>query len=190
MKKTYISTLIVLALFSIVFAVEGNAQSFKDLDKIPHDISYYRESRVTPPLVKVLYGRPSKNNQDVFGNLVPYNQIWRTGHNEATEVKFYQDVYFGDQKVEAGTYVLYAIPTETEWELILNSDLDVWGAFQYNPEHDVARIKVPSKTAETLDVFSISFNKKNDLVLMNLGWDATRVAIPLKFKAQHYVAKR
>jgi hypothetical protein len=169
-------------------SVNIHAQGYTAKDEIPHDISYYRESRATPPLIKVLYGRPSKNNQEVFGNLIPYGEIWRTGHNEATEIKFYKDVKFGSVTVPAGTYVLLSIPGEKEWELILSSNLDVWGAFQYNPTFDVARVTVPVSKAEPLETFSISFKKVKNNIQMLLGWDATRIKVPLNFKNQKYLA--
>ena len=132
MVKLHISTVISLFLI-LFFTSEARGQGFVAVDDIPHDISYYRESKITPPLAKVLYGRPQKNDGEVFGNLVPYNKLWRTGANEATEVKFYKDVEFGNCKVKAGTYVLVTIPGEDDWLVILNSQTDVWGSFQYNP---------------------------------------------------------
>lgn len=187
MNKTYITTVLVFVL-CVVFTFEGQAQGFTSLDKTPHDISYFRETRATPPLVKVLYGRPSKKNQKVFGNVVPYGKIWRTGHNEATEIKFYKDVNFGGKTVSAGTYVLLSIPGEKEWVIILSSNTDVWGAFQYDPTFDVAKVTVPVSKAESLETFSISFKKKNNKIEMLLGWEATRIKVPLEFKKQRYFA--
>ena len=179
-KLEYVAILIFLAIVTI--APTCVAQTFKGIDKVPHDISYYRESRITQPLVKVLYGRPSKSEQAVFGDLVPYGEVWRTGYNEATEVQFYKDVQFGDKKVAAGTYVLITIPGEDEWKVILNSQLDTWGAFQYDPIFNVAEITVPSSKAEELETFSIAFKRKSEKIQMVLGWDTTRVTIPLQFK--------
>lgn len=183
MVKHYIST--VISLFLLLFFVsETKAQGFVPVDDIPHDISYYRESKITPPLAKVLYGRPQKNDVEVFGNLVPYNKIWRTGANEATEVKFYTDVEFGNCKVKAGTYVLITIPGKDDWQVILNSQTDVWGSFQYNPIFNVAEIAVPVKRGEPLETFTITFKEKNDATKMMLGWDNIRVNIPLKFERE------
>lgn len=187
MNKTYITTVLVLVI-CMIFTFEGQAQGSTSLDKIPHDISYFRETRATPPLVKVLYGRPSKNDQKIFGNVVPYGEIWRTGYNEATEIKFYKDVNFGGKTVSAGTYVLLSIPGEKEWVIILSSNTDVWGAFQYDPTFDVAKVTVPVSEAESLETFSISFKKKNNKIEMLLGWDATRIKVPLEFKNQRYFA--
>jgi hypothetical protein len=189
MNKPNIKLVITLVLIAILFVIESSAQGFKGLDKAPHDISYYRTSMISVPMVKVIYGRPQKNGKEVFGNTVAYDEIWRTGANEATEVKFYQDIVFGDVQVEAGTYVLYTIPGEREWEIILSSNLDVLGAFQYDPLFDVARIKVTSKKAEVLENFSINFKEKNENVQMVLGWDTTRVYIPITLSKNEDYAK-
>ncbi|MDX5584965.1 MAG: DUF2911 domain-containing protein [Aureibaculum sp.] len=190
MKKLYNFSIITITFLFTLFVSESQAQNFNALDKTPHDISYYRMSRVTPPLVKVLYGRPQKNGKEVFGKIVPFNKIWRTGANEATEIKFYKDVLFGDTLVAAGTYVLLTIPGKDEWEVILNSNLDVIGAFQYNPAFDVAKIKVPSCNAETLESFSIGFKNKGENLQMVLGWDNTRVKIPLHFEEESVFVER
>jgi len=127
-----------------------------------------------------LYGRPQKQGRKVFGELVPYNKIWGVGANEATEIRFYTDVVFGDQKVNAGTYVLYAIPDKSEWILILNSNLDVWGTYEYEQKYDVARVKVKVSRAEPIEAFSIGFKDKKKYIRMTLAWDTTRVSIPIK----------
>ena len=183
---------ILIAFAIIVFTLKTEAQGFKGLDNIPHDIAYYRESNVTTPLVKVLYGRPTNSeNQEVFGNQIPYNEIWRTGANEATEIKLYNDVVIGGELVTAGTYVLVTIPGENEWEVILSSNTDVLGAFQYNPVFDVIRVKIPVDKAEKLATFSIGFKKvEAQTILMVLGWGSTRVKVPLNFKHEtSYFAK-
>ena len=188
MKKN--SLLIMLFTFALLFFGQPVlSQSFQEIDKDPMDISYYRESRATKPLIKVIYGRPQKDNEDVFGNKVTYGKVWRTGANEATEVKFYQDIVFGGVTVPAGEYVLYTIPGEKEWEIILSSNLDVLGAFQYDPVFDVARVKAHSAKAEMLEYFSIAFKEKGDDVQMVLGWDTTRVKIPIAFVNRGQYAK-
>ena len=191
MRKSYYSITTTFLLFALLLIASNSySQSFKDVDSAPHDISYYRVNRVTPPLVKVLYGRPKKNNKVVFGNLVPYGKIWRTGANEATEVRFYKDVQFGTTKVTAGTYTLFTIPNKDTWEIILSSKLDVLGAFQYDPTFDVARISVTVTKAEPLESFSIAFKNVEDNVQMVLAWDTARIKIPLHFKEESAVVKR
>ena len=180
MKKYYlhIAFLFIFSLFSVHTI---KAQDFGNLDKSPHDIAYYRVNKITAPLIKVLYGRPQKNGRDLFGSLIPYGEIWRVGANEATEIRFYQDVTFGNEKVKAGTYVLYAIPNETEWTLILNSNIDAWGANDYNEKFDVARAKAKVSKAEFLEAFSIGFKSKGKNANMVMAWDITRVTVPIKF---------
>lgn len=189
MKPKTVLKIVIFLLIAMLLKTNMSAQNFKDLDESPQDIAYYRVNRVTPPLVKVIYGRPQKKGQKVFGNLVQYGKIWKTGANEATEIKFYQDILFGDVKVPAGTYVLLTIPGEKEWEVILSSNLDVWGAYQYNPLFDVAKITIPSSKAESIEVFSIAFKEKKDLLQMVLAWDSTRIKIPIRLKFNELYAK-
>ncbi len=167
------------ALIVFGFSNQISAQKFNQLDKSPIDITYLRKSN-SKPVVKVVYGRPSKNSMSVFGNEIPYGEIWRTGSNEATEVRFYKDIKFGNKFVKAGTYILHAIPGEKEWTIILNSNTDTWGAFFYDESKDVARIKVPIKKIKELDVFSIAFKKSFKSTYMVLAWDSTQINIPLE----------
>lgn len=188
MKKLVKKTVVLIFVLS---SMSSFSQSFQPVDEVPHDITYYRESRVTAPLVKVIYGRPSvQEGVEVFGNSIPFNEIWRTGANEATELKIYQDVVIGTTKLKAGTYVLYTVPGEKEWEIILSSQSDVLGAFQYDPIFDVAKIKVSVKKAEPLKTFSIAFKKADEnTVQMVLAWGSTRVKVPMAFSQDEYLAK-
>lgn len=179
MKKLTLNTALFLLLI-LLGTFEGRAQNFKDLDSSPHDIVYFRANKISPPVIKVLYGRPQKNGRNIFGEVVPYGKIWSVGANEATEVVFYEDVLFGDQKVKAGTYVLYAIPDQKEWTLILSSNTDVWGTYEYEQKYDVARMKAKVSQAEFLEAFSIGFKEKGKYVNMVLAWDTTRITAPIK----------
>ena len=112
--------------------------------------------------------------------MIPYGEVWRVGDNEATEIRFYQDVVFGEQNVKKGTYVLYAIPAENEWTLILNSNIDAWGTSDYSENYDVARAKAKVSRAEPLEAFSIGFKNKGKYVNMVLAWDTTRITTSIK----------
>ena len=142
MKK--IITLFTLALL-FTFSNEITAQELKfpGLDKSPLDISIYPR-RENPKLIKVVYGRPYLKGRKIGTELAVYGKIWRTGANEATEVTFYKDATVGGKQVKAGTYVLHTIPGEKEWTVILNSNLNVWGAYQHDASKDVAKFTVPS----------------------------------------------
>lgn len=177
-------TILFLAIaFISAFATDVNAQKFSEIDKSVHDIAYYRTERNAPPIVKVVYGRPLKKGREIFGSLVAFDKIWRTGANEATEIKFFQDVNFGGKDVKAGTYSLFSIPGMKEWTIILNSDLDVWGAYSYKESADVARVTVPvTSDKESLEAFSITFDPIDGGANMILGWDKARVKVPVKVK--------
>ncbi|RYC66858.1 MULTISPECIES: DUF2911 domain-containing protein [Spirosoma] len=190
MKKT--ALLIGLLFLSLTDAI---AQTFRGLDKSPMDMAYYpddyaHDRKFAPAkigtdkaMVRVTYSRPAKNGRELFGKLAPYGKVWRVGANEAPEIRFYQDVTIGNKKIPAGTYALLAIPNETEWTIIISSDLDQWGAYSYNQALDVARVTVPVQKSDTaLENFSIQFAKKDPkTATMYMGWDTTVVAVPMSF---------
>ena len=171
-KSTLLSTL--FCAFTLLFATQINAQKFAKLDKSPLDITYYKTDRNAPPMVKVIYSRPQLKGREL-SKLAPNGKVWRTGANEASEITFYNDSKFGGKPVEAGTYSLFTIPGETEWTVILNKDLDVWGAYNYNESNDVLRVKAPVSQGELVEAFSIGFHDGN----MYLAWGTTRVAVPV-----------
>ncbi|UGU16801.1 DUF2911 domain-containing protein [Sinomicrobium kalidii] len=168
---------------TLAFVSGAHAQKFSGLDKSPCDIAYYRTGRKAPPIAKVIYSRPQKKGRPVFGTLVPFDKVWRTGANEATEITFFKDVMFGDKEVKAGTYSLFTIPGMKEWTVILNSDTDVWGAFDYDEANDVARTTAAvSSGSKALEAFSITFEPNDNGADMYLGWDTTRVKVPVSEK--------
>lgn len=187
MKILCVSILIVLNFSGL------EAQNFFEVDKSPMDMVYYpndyaHDRRFAPQrigsdtaMIRVIYSRPAKNGRELFGKLMPYGKVWRTGANEATEIKFYRDLRFGGMDIKAGTYALFTIPETNEWTIILNSALDHWGAYSYKAEQDVLRIKVPVMTnTRTLENFSIVFEKVDDKkAMMFLGWDTLLVKIPI-----------
>ena len=129
--------------------------------------------------VKVSYGQPSKRNREIFGGLVPYGQVWRTGANEATEITFAKDAKVAGKDVKAGTYTLFTIPNENEWTVILNGQLKQWGAFDYDKhkDKDVLQVKVPAKKINnSVEALTYRFDNKNQLMI---EWDKTQVAIPI-----------
>lgn len=161
----------------------ATAQKMPGLDASPHDISYFREERNAPPIVKVLYGRPQMKGRKVAGELIPFGQVWRAGANEATEIRFYKEVTFGDKAVKAGTYTLFVLATESKWTIILNKDTDVWGAYTYNAANDVARTEVAvGSVAEAVEAFAITFVKGDKgNATMVMAWDKTKVEVPIKY---------
>ncbi|WP_062053122.1 DUF2911 domain-containing protein [Aquimarina longa] len=174
MKKTFL--LVTIMLWGALSTM--NAQSFSGLQKSPTDISYAKKERNSKPEIKVIYSRPQKKGRKIFGSLAAYDKVWRTGADEATEIKFLQDVKMGDKSIKAGTYSLFTIPGEKEWTIIINSDLDSWGAYNYDKAKDIARIKAKVKSGDELEVFSIAFKQVDKGYHMVMGWDTTRVEVP------------
>ncbi|WPQ66246.1 DUF2911 domain-containing protein [Chitinophaga sancti] len=129
--------------------------------------------------VKVAYGQPSKKGRVIFGDLVPYDKVWRLGANEATEITFAKDGSFGGKAVKAGTYTLFAIPTQTEWTFVLNSELKQWGAYKYDSikVHNVLEAKAKvTKTAAPVEKLTITLPAGKMIV----EWDETHVEVPVK----------
>jgi len=178
--KRFNSLTVIIALTSCLFiSQKAVAQQFNEMDQNPHDIVYYKPNAEDTPQIKVIYGRPKAKDAKVFGTQVPYGQIWDTGSNEATEVRFYCDVMFGNKYVKAGTYSLYTIPNKNYWIVILNGKTDTYGAHFYNPKFNIATIEVPAIKGQKLENFSIGFTTKEYGTQMTLAWAETRVKIPL-----------
>ena len=132
--------------------------------------------------IKITYSQPLKREREIFGKLVPYGQVWRTGANEATEITLTLDVMINNQIVKAGTYSLFTIPNADQWTIILNNDLGMWGAYNYNDKFDVLRFNAPVTQNPTFyEAFTISFDQKNEMADLLMMWDKVKVKIPVKF---------
>jgi tetratricopeptide (TPR) repeat protein len=131
--------------------------------------------------IELTYSRPGVRGRKVFGDLVPYGQLWRTGANAATRIKFADDVSFGGMAVKAGDYVLYTIPNQNEWEVVLNKGINNWGTDGYKQEEDVVRVKVKPMTMNmAAETFTMQFaNVKPNSTDLQIMWDKTAVAIPI-----------
>lgn len=180
--------LILLACGLFLLSSVSVAQSFAGVDKSPMDMAYFPNNFAhdrkpgEKAYVRVTYGRPQKNGREVFGKLVPYGKVWRTGANESSEIKFYQDIELGGKPVKAGSYSLFSIPGEKEWTIILNKDLDYWGAFKYNEKNDVLRVTAPvSAVDNTVEHMTVQFENKGEKQgVMKIAWDKTVVEVPFK----------
>lgn len=140
------------------------------------------EQQFSVSKISVDYGRPAAKGRKLFGELVPFGQVWRAGANEATRITFGQDVLFGGQKVKKGTYALYIVPQEKEWKLILNKGINNWGAYTYDAKDDVAAASVPVKNvAEKTERFTISFEDlADDKTSVVFKWDSTKAEVPVE----------
>jgi hypothetical protein len=166
---------------------------FPPLDKSPMDMSYYpanypvskiQPNKVMEPLIaRVIYGRPQKLGRKVFEELVKKGDLWRLGANEATEIEFFRDVQLGNKKVKKGRYTLYAIEQDKSWIVILNTELDVWGAFKYDIKKDVVRVECPiALTEEITEAFSMVFEKVSEKSIhLVMAWDNQIVMLPISW---------
>ena len=136
---------------------------------------------VNTKYMDISYGQPSKRNRVIFGELVPYGNVWRAGANEATEITFRKKATFGGKAVDTGTYSLFIIPNEKEWIIILNSQLGQWGAYEYEKHisKNVVEITVPVDSLATQQERLTYMVKKNNLLIQ---WDKSGVSIPFSFK--------
>jgi hypothetical protein len=132
--------------------------------------------------IEVVYSRPSVKGRKIFGSLVPYGQVWRTGANNATKITFSTDVKINGAAVAAGTYALFTIPGEDEWTIIINKGAAQWGAFQYKEADDVVRVKAkPMKLAEHVESFFIAFDTlRDESADLLLVWDDTLVPVQIE----------
>lgn len=140
------------------------------------------EQQFSTSKITVDYGRPGVKGRKVFGELVPYNKVWRAGANGATKITFAQPVNFGGKTVPAGTYGLFVIPTEKDWKIILNKDAQQWGAYAYDEKLNVTDVNVPvQKLMEKQEWFEVELNPVDDnAVDMVIKWDMTKVTVPVK----------
>jgi hypothetical protein len=131
--------------------------------------------------VEVDYSRPNKNNRDIFGGLVPFDKIWRTGANRPTRVKFSANVKLGEKEVPAGEYLLYTIPGANEWTIILSKDLNAQSAADYKQESDAARVAAkPVALAVPTETLTIGLDDlRADSATLYFEWDKTRVPVKL-----------
>lgn len=132
--------------------------------------------------VKVTYSQPQKKDRDIFGSLVPFGKVWRTGANEATEITTTRDILIDSILLRAGTYSLFTIPEREKWTIVINSDVGLWGAYNYNQDKDLWRFDVPVRSTDKMyDPFTIIFNHRNELADLLMMWDHTMVSIPIQF---------
>jgi tetratricopeptide (TPR) repeat protein len=131
--------------------------------------------------VEINYSRPDMRGREIFGGLVPYGKVWRTGANQPTTIKFSDAVKIGGQEVPAGEYAFYTMPNQNEWTIILSKNLKLWGAYGYKPDADALRVTVkPTSLANPVETFTISLdNLKDNSATISLEWEKTRVPVEL-----------
>lgn len=144
-----------------------------------------KDERPSPPMVAkanvggnlevaVTYSAPAVKGRKVFGDLVPFDQVWRTGANETTTIEVSRDTKIAGNGLKKGRYALFSIPGEKEWTIIVNTDADGWGAYKYNKDKDVFRFNLaPSKSDKFYERFTVEITDEGKI---SLNWENTTVA--------------
>ena len=173
-----VALLIVLG-FVANFFVRQHDKSFS-----PEEEVKYTSQDLT---IRVFYNRPYKKGRDIFGGLVPYDKVWRTGANEATTFQTNKDLQIEGNTLKRGKYTLWTIPGEETWKVIFNSEYGQWGIgsdgeANRDPAKDVLTVDVRAVQQEQIfEQFTISFEKVGEDAEMVLIWDKTLVAVPFSY---------
>lgn len=176
-----IKTFLLASGLALTFAAAGLAQTPKIDFPAPSPACDLKQ-RVGLTDIEISYSRPGKKDREVFGGIVPFGQVWRTGANASTKVSFSTSVKLNGVDVPAGKYALYTIPGETEWTIIISTNLAA-SIFNYSPTNDLVRFKAaPVMVSGTpIETFTIEFNHiRDESAFINLVWDKTVVPIRLE----------
>lgn len=169
-----------LILLIIVISTPGFAQESDRVRTSPLDVA---SLRYKDTYVKITYSQPQKKGRQVFGGVVPFGKVWSIGANEATEITTTRDITVNGILLKAGTYSLFALPSADKWTIIINSELGLWGSYNYNSRLDVFRFDVPVQSVEgdVYESLTMRFNAGNEMADLLIAWDKTKVTIPIKF---------
>ena len=134
--------------------------------------------------IKITYGQPSKRGRVIFGDLVPYGEVWRTGANEATEITFSKPVIIDKKEIKAGTYTIFTIPQKDKWTIILNSKLDQWGSYNYDKtkKYDMFKTEVVVRKSNLQEKLILSFKDNTTGTTLTIAWDDIEVELPITYK--------
>jgi Protein of unknown function (DUF2911) len=174
MKK--ISNIIFAAACLLVvafFILRTWTKSFSPYEKL--------EAKLNKLEVSIDYCKPTMKGRNIFGELIPYDIVWRTGANEATIIKFTKNCFFGGKNIKKGEYSLWSIPSKNDdWTIILNSETGQWGT-NYDPQKDYIRLKVKTeRILPAVEQLTIKLVENNDLINFSLAWENTLINIPIR----------
>jgi hypothetical protein len=179
-----------ILIFSCFISIAVSAQQKPiDLDKSPMDMSYLPSNYPIlklngkvkdQPLARLIYSRPQKSNRIIFDGIVKYNEMWRLGANEATEIEFLKPVKISNKLIAKGKYTLYCIPAADKWTLIISKDNFCWGNYSYNQKFDVARADVKvEKNTEIVEAFTAYFEETKTGANLVFMWDDVKTQLPI-----------
>ena len=141
--------------------------------------------------IEVKYSRPSMRGREIFGNLVPYDKIWRTGADNSTKISFTTDVIIDANKIKAGTYSIFSIPKQDEWLVMLYSDVELWGVPRnWSDDKIVFSSTYKVNKINPVETFTISFNDlTNNDVNMSISWENSSVDVKIEVPTRSMVEK-
>lgn len=146
--------------------------------------------KVGATTISVIYERPAARGRKIFGELVAYDKLWRTGAGNCTKIKFDEHVLISNKLVRAGTYSLFTIPSEQEWTVILNSDTTLYGTGGYDERKDVVRFRAKSEpTSRYYESFTIDIDVIPDNAELNISWENTRTSFEIETETDKKIAK-
>lgn len=179
LERSFIGVIVlIMAIMVSYFIFKINTKSYS-----PEDTVTYQKDGLS---LEVFYNRPYKKDRQIFGGLVPFDQVWRTGANEATTFTTTKDILVDGSLLPEGKYTLWTIPMEDTWKVIFNSEMYPWGITANEvpsrvADYDVLTIEVDvTPLDEVVEQFTISFTEAYDFVMLNLAWDKTMISIPIK----------
>ena len=163
-----------LLVFTLTFA---QAQNFRGLDKSPMDKTSFPASyRISDKVATITYSRPQLKGR-AFAHIISFGKIWRTGANEATELRVFKSIAIDGTEIPTGTYSIFTIFEAEKMTFIINKASNLWGSYTYDEAQDLLRYEVLTTTAEdTLEAFSMVFSK-DDAPTLHLGWENTRAEV-------------
>lgn len=169
----------------------NSLNTYASVDISPMDMSYFpvdypkikmaNGAKIVPPVARVIYSRPHLQRRHLFNGILKYDELWRLGANEATEIDFYRNVSIQGKKIKAGRYILYGIPHIDNWTIVLNSNIDTWGLKQ-DTTKDIARFQIPVSTnTSSLEYFTMVFEKTATGANLIIAWADVVAKLPIDF---------
>lgn len=176
----------ILAILILLAVFVGMPYARKQTKKhSPERTAVYQENGMD---MAVAYNSPSKKGREIFGGLVPYDKVWRTGANEPTTFATESDIKVGGETLAAGTYSVWTVPGESQWKVIFNEEIPDWGVTissmgretTRNAESDVMALMVMvQNTNEVVEMFTIDFEEVDGSLNLAFSWDRTKVRVPI-----------
>lgn len=170
--------------------IQNRPNVYPGVDVSPMDMSYFpvdypkikmTNSNIPPPVMRVIYSRPHLQKRHLFRDLLKYDEPWRLGANESSEIQFFKPVKIQGKAIAAGRYIIYCIPHTDSWTIVLNSNIDTWG-LQQDASKDVQRFVIPEDHAEqSQEYFTMEFEKADKGANLVISWDNFLVRLPIEF---------